>query len=296
MANLKEIRTRIASVSSTRQITSAMKMVAAARLKKAQDAIIQIRPYADKLHEILANISDTLRKATEDNPFTQKREIKKVLLVVISSNRGLCGAFNQNIIKRAIQVATEDYAYLYENGNVDFYCIGKKAHDGLKSRKFKVIDYDHKVFDNLCFECVGPVADEIMYRFVEKKYDKIELIYNKFKNPSVQLLSNEEFLPISIDYEKYEAKDRTFKDFIFEPDKEYIVNEILPKSLKVEFYRTLLDSFASEFGARMTAMHQATDNADELMKELRLHYNKARQSAITTEILEIVGGAEALSK
>ncbi|MBN1181021.1 MAG: ATP synthase F1 subunit gamma [Bacteroidales bacterium] len=296
MASLKEIRTRIASVSSTRQITSAMKMVAAAKLKKAQDAIIQIRPYADKLHEILVNISDSIRSTEEENPYIQQREINKVLLVIVSSNRGLCGAFNQNIIKRAIQVATEDYAMQFENGNVDFYCIGKKAHDGLKSRKFKVIDYDYKVFDNLCFECVSPLADEIMFRFVEKKYDKIEIIYNQFKNPSVQILSNEQFLPITIDYEQMEKEGSSFHDFIFEPSKEYIVKEILPRSLKVEFYKTLIDSYASEFGARMTAMHQATDNADELIKELRLHYNKARQTAITKEITEIVGGAEALSK
>lgn len=297
MANLKEIRTRISSVTSTRQITSAMKMVAAAKLKKAQDSILQIRPYANKLREIISNISDSIRETEEDNIYTHQREIKKVLLVVVSSNKGLCGSFNQNIIKKAIDTAIDDYFSFYEKGNVDFFCIGKKAHDGLKSLGFNVIDFDHKVFDNLCFECVAPLANEIMFRFTDKIYDRVDIIYNQFVNPAVQRLTLEQFLPICLQYEEEKEEDtHAFSDFIFEPDKYFIVNEVLPKSLKVEFYKTLIDSWASEHGARMTAMHQATDNADELLKELTLTYNKARQSAITKEILEIVSGAEALSK
>lgn len=268
-------------------------MVAAAKLKKAQDAIIQIRPYADKLHEILSNISDSIRETEEDNIYTQQREIKRVLIVVISSNKGLCGAFNQNIIKLAIQKATEEYAEQNKYKNLDFFCIGKKAHDGLKANNLKVVDFDHEVMNNLCFEAVVPVADEIMFRFTDTQYDKIEIIYNQFKNPAVQYLVTEQFLPIVFEYPE-EEEYHTFRDFIFEPDKAYIVKEVLPKSLKVEFYKTLLDSNASEFGARMTAMHQATDNADELLKELKLHYNKARQASITKEILEIVSGGEAL--
>ncbi|MBU0765346.1 MAG: ATP synthase F1 subunit gamma [Bacteroidetes bacterium] len=290
MASLKEIRIRISSVKSTRQITSAMKMVAAARLRKSQDAILRMRPYAQKLHEILTNLSAGL-DTTEENIYAQQREPGKILLVMISSNRGLCGSFNSNIIKRTNELITGKYADQYRKGKVSFIAIGKKGADFLKKKKMNMLSSHNELFDNLTFANITPVAESIMKRFVNKTYDRVELIYNEFKNPAVQILTNEQFLPIEM---KEEEGVKLFYDYIFEPSKEYIVNDLIPKSLKVQFFKALLDSYASEHGARMTAMHQATDNATELLRDLNLEYNKARQAAITKEILEIVSGAEAL--
>ncbi|HBF88860.1 MAG TPA: ATP synthase F1 subunit gamma [Bacteroidales bacterium] len=285
MANLKEIRTRISSVNSTKQITSAMKMVSAAKLRKAQDAIIQLRPYANKLHEILSDISQNI-DSTEDNIYAQQRELKKVLIIPITSNRGLCGAFNTNVIKKSLNIAQEKFSSV----DVSYLAIGKKSRDFFKNPRFKMINNYTEIFDELNFTTASEIADSVMQYFEEKKFDKIILVYNQFKNAGVQILTEEQFLPIVSETEKSKFQ----KDYIFEPNSEYIVQQLIPKSLKIQFFKALLDSNASEHGARMTAMHKATDNATELLKALRLNYNKARQAAITNEILEIVGGAEAL--
>ena len=286
MANLKEIRNRIASVSSTMQITSAMKMVSAAKLKKAQDAITAMRPYANKLTELLQNLSATL-DGDNGSIFASTREVNKVLVVAISSNRGLAGAFNSNIVKECKNIATETYS----QKQVDFITIGKKATDIL-SKEFTVIENNNAIFDDLTFENNAKIPQELMDLFAKKEYDKIVLVYNKFKNAATQIVTTEQFLPISA---VQEEKATTVADYIFEPSKEKIVEELIPKSLKTQLFKALRDSVASEHGARMTAMHKATDNATELRDALKLQYNKARQAAITNEILEIVGGAEALA-
>ena len=283
MANLKEIRNRIASVSSTMQITSAMKMVSAAKLKKAQDAITAMRPYANKLTELLQNLSATL-DADSGSKYSEQREIKNVLIVAITSNRGLCGAFNSNIIKRATAVA-ESY-----DAKVSIVAIGKKANDAL-SKNFEVISNQSPVFDNLTFANVAAIAEMLMEQFESKAFDKIEVVYNKFKNAATQEIMTEQFLPIV----PLDSASNSNQDYIFEPSKEEIVETLIPKSLKTQLYKSIRDSFASEHGARMTAMHKATDNATELRDQLKLTYNKARQASITNEILEIVGGAEALN-
>jgi F-type H+-transporting ATPase subunit gamma len=283
MANLKEIRNRIASVSSTMQITSAMKMVSAAKLKKAQDAITAMRPYANKLTELLQNLSATL-DADSGSKFSEQREIKNVLIVAITSNRGLCGAFNSNIIKRATAVA-ESY-----DAKVSIVAIGKKANDAL-SKNFEVISNQSPVFDNLTFANVAAIAEMLMEQFESKAFDKIEVVYNKFKNAATQEIMTEQFLPIV----PLDSASNSNQDYIFEPSKEEIIETLIPKSLKTQLYKSIRDSFASEHGARMTAMHKATDNATELRDQLKLTYNKARQASITNEILEIVGGAEALN-
>ena len=285
MANLKEIRNRISSVSSTMQITSAMKMVSAAKLKKAQDAITAMRPYANKLTELLQSLSATL-DADFGSKFANKRELKNVLVVAITSNRGLCGAFNSNIIKESYRLANETYA----NQDVSFVAIGKKANDAL-SKQYNVIANKSEVFDDLTFENIAEVAEILMQKFVDGEFDKIELVYNKFKNAATQIVMTEQFLPIV----PIEGEANVNTDYIFEPSKAEIVETLIPKSLKTQLYKSVRDSFASEHGARMTAMHKATDNATELRDQLKLTYNKARQAAITNEILEIVGGAEALN-
>ena len=290
MAGLKEIRTRIASVKTTRQVTSAMKMVSAAKLKKAQDAILQIRPYADKLHQILTSLSASLENV-EDSVYTQSRTPEKVLLILVSSNRGLCGGFNANITKKAVEVARSKYAQQLSLGNVDFMCIGKQGARQLKHRGYNVVADENELFDNLSFENVSRVAEECMKSFADKHYDRIELVYNQFKNAAVQVQAAEQFLPVEME----EGADESNFDFIYEPSKEHIIEELIPRSLKIQFYKALLDSNAAEHGARMTAMHQATDNATELIGSLTLEYNKARQASITGEILEIVSGAEALN-
>ena len=285
MANLKEIRNRISSVSSTMQITSAMKMVSAAKLKKAQDAITAMRPYANKLTELLQSLSATL-DGDSGSKFATQREVNKVLIVAITSNRGLCGAFNSNIIKEVGRLTNDQYA----NQEVSYLAIGKKANDAL-SKSGNVIANKSEVFDDLTFENIAAIAEMIMDKFVEGEFDKIELVYNKFKNAATQIVMTEQFLPIV----PMEEETSNNLDYIFEPSKEEIVETLIPKSLKTQLYKAVRDSFASEHGARMTAMHKATDNATELRDQLKLTYNKARQAAITNEILEIVGGAEALN-
>ncbi|PRZ26284.1 ATP synthase F1 subunit gamma [Flavobacterium granuli] len=284
MANLKEIRNRITSVSSTMQITSAMKMVSAAKLKKAQDAITAMRPYAEKLTELLQNLSATL-DGDIGGEFTTQREVKKVLVVAITSNRGLCGAFNTNIIKEA-----KNRAAFYAGKQVDIFAIGKKGNDVL-SKTNTVVDNQSAVYDNLTFDNVALIADTLTEKFVSGEYDMIELIYNQFKNAATQIVQTEQFLPLA---PLKTDLNVSASDYIFEPSKEEIVLTLIPKSLKTQLYKGIRDSFASEHGARMTAMHKATDNATELRNQLKLTYNKARQAAITNEILEIVGGAEAL--
>ena len=284
MANLKEIRNRITSVSSTMQITSAMKMVSAAKLKKAQDAITAMRPYAEKLTELLQNLSATL-EGDSAGSFADQREVNKVLVVAITSNRGLCGAFNTNVIKKAI-VAAESYP----GKQVDVFAIGKKGNDVL-GKNYTVTDNRSTVFDDLTFENVAAIAQVLMDKFEAGEYDKIELVYNQFKNAATQIVQREQFLPLA----PITGGEVVSSDYIFEPSKEEIVLTLIPKSLKTQLYKAVRDSFASEHGARMTAMHKATDNATELRNQLKLTYNKARQAAITGEILEIVGGAEALN-
>ncbi|KAB8151363.1 ATP synthase F1 subunit gamma [Kordia sp. TARA_039_SRF] len=285
MANLKEIRNRISSVKSTMQITSAMKMVSAAKLKKAQDAITAMRPYANKLTELLQSLSATL-DADSGSKFAAQREVNKVLVVAITSNRGLCGAFNSNIIKQSNLLINNVYA----GKQVDLVTIGKKGNDIL-SKSNTIIDNHSEVFDDLTFDNVAEIAQKLMDLFEAGSYDKIEIVYNKFKNAATQIVMTEQFLPIV----PMESNDNVQLDYIFEPSKEEIVEELIPKSLKTQLFKAIRDSFASEHGARMTAMHKATDNAAELRDSLTLTYNKARQAAITNEILEIVGGAEALN-
>ncbi len=290
MAGLKEIRTRIASVKTTRQVTSAMKMVSAAKLKKAQDSILQIRPYANKLHDILTSLSASLDNVQE-SVYTKNRKPNKVLVVLISSNRGLCGGFNTNISKKAVDLVKTKYSQQLQLGNVDFISIGKQGNKQMKHRGMHVVDNKDEIFNSLSFENVSVIAQTIMDSFSSGKYDRIELVYNQFKNAAVQIQSAEQFLPVEI---KEEKNKTTNYDFIYEPSKEVIIQELIPRSLKIQIYKALLDSNAAEHGARMTAMHQATDNATELLKDLTLQYNKARQATITGEILEIVSGAEAL--
>jgi F-type H+-transporting ATPase subunit gamma len=286
MANLKEIRLRITSVGSTMQITSAMKMVSAAKLKRAQDAIIQMRPYANKLTELLKNLSASL-DSSDGGVYTQEREIKNVLLVTVTSNRGLCGGFNAYIMKKAKSLINEEYA----NANVSILSIGKKSSEHFTKNGFNVASTHDALFGDLSFDNVAKVAEGIMEQFVEGDYDKVVLVYNQFKNAATQIIMTENFLPV----QAAENESDVVVDYIFEPTKQEIVEQLIPKSLKTQLFKAVLDSHAAEHGARMTAMHKATDNASELKKDLTLTYNKARQAAITNEILEIVGGAEALS-
>lgn len=285
MANLKEIRNRITSIGSTMQITSAMKMVSAAKLKKAQDAITQMRPYADKLTELLQSLSASL-EGDVGGVYSEQREVSKVLLVAITSNRGLCGGFNSSVIKETAKYINDNY----KGKQVELLTIGKKGNDIL-SKNYKIVSYNHDVFDDLTFDNVAVIAEQIMNLYAEGRFDRIELVYNRFKNAATQITTVEQFLPIQ------PVKDaiKINTDYIFEPSKKEIVLQLIPKSLKTQLYKAVRDSFASEHGARMTAMHKATDNAKELRDDLLLTYNKARQAAITNEILEIVGGAEALN-
>jgi F-type H+-transporting ATPase subunit gamma len=283
MANLKEIRNRITSVSSTMQITSAMKMVSAAKLKKAQDAITAMRPYAEKLTEILQSLSASM-EGEVGGDYTSQREVNKVLIVAITSNRGLCGAFNTNVIKQ-VKVVADSYA----GKQVDIFAIGKKGNDVLR-KTHTVIENKSDVFDHLTFDNVAAISDLLAEKFISGAYDKIEVVYNQFKNAATQIVQTEQFLPLA----PVVGAATASSDYIFEPSKEEIVLTLIPKSLKTQLYKSIRDSFASEHGARMTAMHKATDNATELRNQLKLTYNKARQAAITNEILEIVGGAEAL--
>lgn len=294
MANLKEIRNRITSVNSTMQITSAMKMVSASKLKRATDAIVQMRPYAQKLQEILSNLSSSLD--TSENEYTSEREVKNVLIVGINSNRGLCGGFNSSVVKEVKRLIQSDD---YNDLNVSVLPIGKKMSEAIKNTDYTVdeaelVENAQEIWDNLSFQTVSEVAGTIMELYANQTFDKVIYVYNAFKNAAVQNLKVEQFLPIlpSVNEDKSTLSNA---DYIFEPSKKEIVENLIPNSLKTQLYKALLDSHASEHGARMTAMHKATDNASSMKKELLLFYNKARQAAITGEILEIVGGAEALN-
>jgi F-type H+-transporting ATPase subunit gamma len=293
MANLKEVRNRITSVISTQQITKAMKMVSAAKLRRAQDAIIQMRPYAAKLREIMENISSTL-DSSAGGSYATVRPVKKVLIVAINSNRGLCGGFNANITRMVNRLVREQYAAQAKEGNVKILCIGKKASD-LFSKNVTLYAGNHNdIYAHLNFENASVIAEKLMNAYADGTYDKIEIVYNQFKNAAVQYVQVEQMLPITPP-EKKEEKQKHSNDYIFEPNKEELVLQLIPKAIKIQLYKALLDSNASEHGARMTSMNKATDNATDLLKELRINYNKARQAAITGEILEIVAGAEALA-
>jgi F-type H+-transporting ATPase subunit gamma len=296
MASLKEVRGRIISVNSTQQITKAMKMVAAAKLRRAQDNIIKIRPYAQKIDAILNNLSATLDDIT-DNPFSVEREIKNVLIIVVTSDRGLAGAFNTNVIKGTATLINSKYKTQEQEGNITFLCIGKKGFEYFTKRGYKKVIGDFSTtFLNLTFENARKAAEFAMNGFVNKDFDKVDIVYNEFKNVATQIINKESFLPISSENSLIKEISASGNvDYIFEPTKEEIVKELIPKSLKIQFYKSLLESNASEHGARMTAMDKATENAKDLLKELKLTYNRTRQAAITKEILEIVGGAEALS-
>ena len=286
MANLKEIRSRITSVSSTMQITSAMKMVSAAKLKRAQDAITQMRPYANKLSELLQNLSSNL-DSSDSSVYSKQREVNNVLIVAITSNRGLCGGFNANIIKKTKLIIEESYP----KAKASIISIGKKSSEHFMKNGYEVISTHDDLYNEISFSAVSKIAEEIMTVFVNGEYDKVYLVYNQFKNAATQNVMQESFLPVQNENDKTTQKT----DYIFEPSQTKIVNSLIPKSLKTQLFKAILDSHASEHGARMTAMHKATDNASELKKDLTLTYNKARQAAITGEILEIVGGAEALN-
>ena len=284
MANLKEIRSRISSVSSTMQITAAMKMVSAAKLKKAQDAIIAMKPYAYKLKQLLEHLSSALGSENVYNP--RKGAVKRVLLVAITSNRGLCGAFNANVVKKVIELAQTTY----KDKEVQYYTIGKKGNDVLKKTD-KVLDNNNHIFDKLTFANAASLAETLMTRYTNGEFDQIVLVYNSFKNAATQILTEETFLPI----QPVVTDKKTTTDYLYEPSKQEIVTQLIPRSLKTQLFKALRDSVAAEHGARMTAMHKATDNAQDLKNELILTYNKARQATITGEIIEIVGGSEALS-
>ena len=286
MANLKEIRSRITSVGSTMQITSAMKMVSAAKLKRAQDTVTQMRPYSNKLSELLKNLSSSL-DSSDGGVYAQKRKLSNVLLVVITSNRGLCGGFNANILKKTKELVDVEY----KNTKVDILSIGKKSSEYFSKNNYNVIGKHDDLFIDLTYNNTANIAEDIMIKFENCDYDEVVLVYNQFKNAATQIIMAENFLPIQSETNK----DIVVGDYIFEPQKQQIVEKLIPKSLKTQLFKAVLDSHAAEHGARMTAMHKATDNASELKKELTLTYNKARQAAITGEILEIVGGAEALN-
>ena len=287
MPNLKEIKSRITSVKSTIQITSAMKMVSAAKLKKAQDAIIQLRPYSNKLTEIMSSVSSASEDSSQ-NKYSEVRKVSKILLVPITSNRGLCGGFNANIIKKTIEIEKE----LNSKSELKILSIGKKSSEFFKKNKYNVHSTHDDVFQDVNYEDVSKIAELILNDFANEKFDKVILVYNQFKNAATQIVMQEDFLPLN---KTQPENSQEAVDYIYEPGKDEILNELIPKSLKTQLFKAILDSNASEHGARMTAMHKATDNATELKNELTLSYNKARQAAITGEILEIVGGAEALN-
>ena len=298
MANLKEVRTRINSVNSTMQITSAMKMVSASKLRKSQSTIVALRPYASKLQEIMQHLSTSLQTSTEgvyakihkENP-----EDEKILLIPVASNKGLCGVFNVNVLRETIKCLNEDFKVQYEKGNVDILCISKKIEETLRFRKYRVAGNENELLDKLSYDNTVAFGEKLMQDFVEEKYDRIIFIYNQFKNAGTQILVKEQFLPIVSENaveEEVNPADET--EYIFQPSKDEILNSLIPNSLKLQVYKILLDSFTSEHGARMVSMTKATDNAAELLKDLNLSYNKARQGAITNEIIEIVGGANAL--
>jgi F-type H+-transporting ATPase subunit gamma len=292
MANLKAIRIRISSFKSTRQITSAMKMVSAAKLRKAQDKIVRLRPYANKLHDLLVDLSLSLSDSEIENVYGRVSSPEKVLLVVITSNRGLCGAFNTNVINETRRVVSEKYPEQLKKGNLKILAVGKKGFDYFRKQNIIMLPDQNNLFNELTFDNVNNVAENVMKSFVSGEFDRVELIYNQFKNAAVQNLTNEVFLPVETVITG-NAKS-TPVDYIYEPSQEEIIQELIPKSLKIQFYKAVLDSFVAEHGARMTAMHKATDNATSMIRDFTLQYNKARQATITNQILEVVSGAEAL--
>jgi F-type H+-transporting ATPase subunit gamma len=292
MANLKEVRNRIASVNSTQQITKAMKMVSAAKLKRATNAIVQLRPYATKLQEMLSNLSASLEDGS--SPYLQEREPVRVLVVVVTSNRGLAGAFNANAIKTANNLIAEKYPEQLRAGKVSIVAIGKKAQEFYQRRGYNVIGNNNELYTNLNFVEASKITESIMQGFVNGDYDRVELVYNHFKNAGLQILKAEQLLPVPKTETKGSVKASQV-DYILEPSQEEIVEQLIPKNIKIQLYRAVLDSNASEHGARMTAMDKATENAGDLLKALKLSYNQARQAAITTELTEIVSGAAALS-
>lgn len=293
MANLKEIRIRISSVISTRQITSAMKMVSAAKLRKAQDAIISFRPYANILDRIVARLGENPDDLS-DSPFFTKRPLNKVLIIAVSSNKGLCGSFNSNVFKMARQLAEEKYATLYAEDKVDFFCIGKKAADAFKAKKMKISGSENILVERNNTDRNFAMAEKLMQQYIAKEYDVIEFVYNRFKNAAVQTTVSEILLPLTIEKPVVKERKKYQDNYIFEPGIKEIIEGLVPFVLRTKVNKVIFDSIASEHGARMTAMHKATDNASELLSELRLSYNKARQASITNEILEIVTGANAL--
>lgn len=292
MPSLKEIRTRLASVKSTRQITNAMKMVSAAKLRKAQDAILQMRPFSNKLREIYQIASEALEENVQ-NVFFQPNNSDHILIILISSNRGLCGAFNSNVVKKCLSLINEKLEMGIIENNIDIICIGKKGFDGLKNKKVKIIDTNFTIFDQLTFENTRKIADQLINNFINKKYSSIELIYNQFRNAVMQDVVIEQFLPLVFEKSPEDFYEEKYY-YIYEPSVNELLENLIPVSLRIQFHKALLDSYTSEHGARMTAMHKATDNATELIGELELTYNKARQSSITKELLEIVSGANAL--
>jgi F-type H+-transporting ATPase subunit gamma len=294
VASLKEVRIRIESIHSTQQITSAMKLVAASKLRRTQNAVQALAPYAAKLREILGNLSASLDN-TEEAAYTTVRPVQKMLLLVVTSNRGLCGPFNTNVIKAAKAHIDENYRELNQKGQLDLFTIGKKATDFFRKNNFNVVNANSDIFDALKFANTTTMAEELMAEFAAKKYDRIEIVYNHFKNAGQQVITIDQYLPIKqLPAPKGEKESKYNAIYIFEPEKAVLIRELLPKMLKVQLYKTILDSYAAEHGARMTAMAQATENATDLLKQLKLSYNKARQGAITKELLEIVSGAEAL--
>jgi F-type H+-transporting ATPase subunit gamma len=293
MPNLKEVRSRIKSVMSTQQITKAMKMVSAAKLRRSQDAVLQMRPYSQKLNAIMANVSAGAGIDLSSNPYSEQRTVEKVLIVCITSDRGLCGAFNGNVIKNVALLINDKYKSQHAKGNVSILPLGKKGYDYFLKRNAQLIDKHVTIFQKLNFDEARSIAEMVMAGFVSKEFDKVEVVYNEFKNVATQVVKVKQFLPI-VQETSAEIKTTT-TEYIFEPNKEEIVKDLIPKSLKVSLFSSLLESNASEHGARMTAMDKATENAGELLKDLRLTYNRSRQAAITKEILEIVGGAEALA-
>lgn len=297
MANLKEVRTRIESVNSTKQITSAMKMVAASKLRKSQNAILALRPYAEKFSEILERSTVNSQQSAVNNQWLtvngQQPKVDRVLIIPLSSNKGLCGVFNANVIRETINLIKNEYQDLLDDNRLDILCIGSKVEETLKFKKYPVVGNENVLLDDLTYDNAASFAERLMKDFEDKKYDKIVFVYNQFKNAATQVLVTEQFLPV-ISQQSTENRQQSEVDYIYMPNKEDIFNVMLPKSLKMQVYKILLDSFASEQGARMISMTQATDNATELLKELNLSYNKARQSAITNELVEIVSGANAL--
>ena len=292
MANLKAIKIRLTSFKSTRQITSAMKMVSAAKLRKAQDKIVRLRPYANKLQELLVDLSQSLSDSEVENVYGRISPPEKILIVVITSNRGLCGAFNANVIKEARRVISEKYPEQARAGSLKILTVGKKGFDFFRKQNIGMLPDQNSLLQDLTFENVNTVAGQIMTSFTSREFDRVELIYNQFKNAAVQNLTNEVFLPVETLPESQVKTTPT--DYIYEPDMEVIIKELIPKSLKIQFYKAILNSFVAEHGARMTAMHKATDNATTMIRDLTLQYNKARQATITNQILEVVSGAEAL--